>query len=429
MGLREAHEAMQGKIAVVVGGAAGYLGRGTTIGLIKEGVRVICCDNDREGLVAIVAEAEAMGGKISAHYADVTDPASLDAFWDTVEAATGHIDILVNVPGGVARSLFENTSRESHARDIRLNYGYVVDSCQRAIPLLRKQRRGRQHHQLHHDRGASRRGDLRGLCRRQGGDDQFQPGAGGRARRRPDPGQLRRQRHDPGARLERRARAGGLRAARWPGRRTRWPSPSRFYVPQKRAPTVDDVVNGVLFLASDLSRTITGTTLHVDGGTMRRVRLPRLAVRRQLHARAAGRDAEETAGLNRRQRLLRPADDRGRGHRARLPRHLAALGDEDQRRDRLDAIAPGDRLLGLGIELAEPQVRFELRAAWAKAGAICRHGPHQLAQKSTSSGMSLRGRVGIEIGGGQHHRFADEQRWSGSGRRRRRHRAWPPARD
>lgn len=28
-----------------------------------------------------------------------------------------------------------------------------------------------------------------------------------------------------------------------------------------------DIVNGVLFLASDLSRSITGTTLHIDGGT------------------------------------------------------------------------------------------------------------------------------------------------------------------
>ena len=30
---------------------------------------------------------------------------------------------------------------------------------------------------------------------------------------------------------------------------------------------MEDVINGVLFLASDLSRTITGTTLHIDGGT------------------------------------------------------------------------------------------------------------------------------------------------------------------
>jgi enoyl-[acyl-carrier-protein] reductase (NADH) len=42
----------------------------------------------------------------------------------------------------------------------------------------------------------------------------------------------------------------------------------KMYVPQKKAPSVDDLVNGVLFLASDLARAITGTTLHVDGGTI-----------------------------------------------------------------------------------------------------------------------------------------------------------------
>ena len=142
MGLREAHEAMKGKIAVVVGGAAGYLGRGTTVGLANEGVRIICCDNDREGLAAIVPEVEAMGARISAHYADVMDPDSLDAFWDAVEAETDHIDILVNVAGGVARSMFDQTTRETHRKDIRLNYGYHIDSCQRALPLLRKSGNG-----------------------------------------------------------------------------------------------------------------------------------------------------------------------------------------------------------------------------------------------------------------------------------------------
>ena len=41
-----------------------------------------------------------------------------------------------------------------------------------------------------------------------------------------------------------------------------------MYIPQKHAPTQEDLGNAVLFLASDFSRAITGTSLHVDGGTM-----------------------------------------------------------------------------------------------------------------------------------------------------------------
>ena len=266
MGLREAHEAMKGKVAVVVGGAAGYLGRGTTIGLVKEGVRMICCDNDREGLAAIVPEVEALGGTISAHYADVTDAASLDAFWDTVEAENDHIDILVNVPGGVARALFEHTSRASHAQDIRLNYGYVVDSCQRAIPLLRKSgnggsiinfttieaHRGAATFAVYAGAKAANTNFTRALAVELGKDmirvnclasDTSLARASNNALARED--------------IERLIALGEDALAK----------SIEFYVPQKRPPTVEEVIDGVIFLASDLSRTITGTTLHVDGGT------------------------------------------------------------------------------------------------------------------------------------------------------------------
>lgn len=266
MGLREAHEAMKGKVAVVVGGAAGYLGRGTTIGLVKEGVRVICCDNDREGLAAIVPEVEALGGTISAHYADVTDAASLDAFWDTVAAENDHIDILVNVPGGVARALFEHTSRASHAQDIRLNYGYVVDSCQRAIPLLRKSgnggsiinfttieaHRGAATFAVYAGAKAANTNFTRALAVELGKDmirvnclasDTSLARASNNALAKED--------------IERLIALGEDALAK----------SIEFYVPQKRPPTVEEVIDGVIFLASDLSRTITGTTLHVDGGT------------------------------------------------------------------------------------------------------------------------------------------------------------------
>lgn len=267
MGLLEAHRAMAGRTAVVVGGAAGHIGRGVSLGLAREGVNIICCDNDREGLAAIVPEVEALGVTIDASFADVADPASLDAFYDRVEAAAPQgVDIVVNVPGGVARALFDRTTRDSHARDIRLNYGYVVDSCHRALPLLRKSGRGGSivnFTTIEAHRGAATfavyagakaatTNFSRALAVELGKDmirvnciasDTTLARASNAALAPEDFARL--------AELGEDALAKSI----------------EFYVPQKRPPTVEEVVDGVIFLASDLSRTVTGTTLHVDGGT------------------------------------------------------------------------------------------------------------------------------------------------------------------
>lgn len=271
MGLREAHEAMKGRIAVVVGGAAGYLGRGTTLGLVNEGVRVICCDNDRAGLAAIVPEVEALGGKITAHYADVMDPDSLDAFWDAVEAATDHIDILVNVAGGVARAMFDHTTRETHRKDIRLNYGYHIDSCQRALPLLRKTGAN----------GGKGGGSIINFTTIEAhrGAATFAVYAGAKAALKNFSRTLAVELAQDGIRVNCLASdttlARASNAALSPTDVARLvelgpdalEKSSEIYVPMKRAPTPEEVVDGVIFLACDLSRTVTGTTLHVDGGT------------------------------------------------------------------------------------------------------------------------------------------------------------------
>lgn len=266
MGLRDAHEALAGKIAVVVGGCAGHIGRGVTLGLAREGVHVIACDNDREGLTAIGAEVAQAGSTISAHFADVGDEASLDAFWDAVAAETGRVNILVHVAGLVERHLFADTTRALHARDIRMNYDYIVQSSYRALPLLRasgdggaivnfttiEAHRGAASFAVYAGAKAATTNFSRALAVELGADmirvnclasDTTLARASNAALAPEDF-----------------ARLGELGA-------DALAQSIAFYVPQKRPPTVDEVVDGVLFLVSDLSRTVTGQTLHVDGGT------------------------------------------------------------------------------------------------------------------------------------------------------------------
>src|SRR6202167_4471726 len=142
MGLLEAHAGLAGKVAVVVGGAGGFMGRGITLALAQAGVHIAACDNDDEAVRTIVPDVEALGSRILSVRADVTDADTLDAFYDRVDKEFDRVDIVVNVAGGGKRSLFVESTREDNAPDIRLNYGYIIDSVRHAVPLIRRGARG-----------------------------------------------------------------------------------------------------------------------------------------------------------------------------------------------------------------------------------------------------------------------------------------------
>jgi NAD(P)-dependent dehydrogenase (short-subunit alcohol dehydrogenase family) len=141
MGLLEAHAGLAGKAAAIIGGSAG-VGRAITLALAKAGVDIATCDIDEEATRTIVEETQALGRKILSLKADVRDQESLDHFYDCTEKEFAHLDIVVNVAGGVTRMPFLKTTREQNAAEIRLNFGYVVDSVRRVVPLLRKSGRG-----------------------------------------------------------------------------------------------------------------------------------------------------------------------------------------------------------------------------------------------------------------------------------------------
>lgn len=267
MGMLEAHAGLAGKIAVVVGGAGEIIGRAVTLGLAKAGVSIAACDNHEDAVAAIVPEVEALGVRILSVHADAADPEALDRFYDRVEAEIGRVDIVVNVVGGVKRSLFMNTTREENARDVRLNYGYVIDSVRRAVPLIRKggtggsiinftsieAHRGAATYAVYAGAKAATANYSRAMAVELGAE------------------QIRVNLIAPDT-----SPARTSNAALYPEDFERFAAlgaeamlqSMKIYVPQKKAPSVDDLVNGVLFLASDLARAITGTTLHIDGGTI-----------------------------------------------------------------------------------------------------------------------------------------------------------------
>jgi NAD(P)-dependent dehydrogenase (short-subunit alcohol dehydrogenase family) len=266
MSLLRSHAALAGKTAVIVGGATG-VGRGITLALAEAGVGIATCDFDEQGAREIVTEVESLGSKILSVHADVRNPAALERFFDRVEAEFDRVDILVNVAGGVKRDLFMDTARAQNKSEIRLNYGYILDSVRRAIPLIRKSGQGGSivnFTTIEAHRGAAG----------------FAVYAGAKAA---TTNFSRALAVELGAELIRvntiapdTTPSRTSSSARGPEFMARYNSLTpaaraqalRMYVPQKKAPAIEDLANAVLFLVSDLSRAITGITLHVDGGTM-----------------------------------------------------------------------------------------------------------------------------------------------------------------
>jgi len=87
---------LENKIIVVTGGASG-IGRATALLLASHGANVHIGDLDLEGAARVAKEA--VGGRASAAHVDLASADSVQAFAESVLAASGRVDGLVNAAG------------------------------------------------------------------------------------------------------------------------------------------------------------------------------------------------------------------------------------------------------------------------------------------------------------------------------------------
>ena len=265
MGILDERSALRNKVAVIVGGGDG-IGRAISLGLAGAGVNLAICDIDAGALEKTRADAAALGVRVVAIPGDATDREALAFFYAAIAKVFDRVDILVNVVGGVLRRRFEDSTDEECERDMRRNFGYIVDSVRYALPLIQRSGAGGSiinFTTIEAHRGAAGFSVYAGAKAATANFTRALAVELGPQRIRvnalaPDttstPGSLKTLEPEIFARmatLPPEAAGAGM----------------QMYIPLKEQPSVDDVANGVLFLASDLSRAITGTTLHVDGGT------------------------------------------------------------------------------------------------------------------------------------------------------------------
>jgi 3-oxoacyl-[acyl-carrier protein] reductase len=127
---------LTGRRAMVTGAARG-IGRSTALTLARFGADVAVCDRLGDELADTVAAVEAIGRSAPAAVLDVRDGDAVDAWVTELERDWPSLDLLVNNAGGGFVSTVAEISAKGQAALIAENFTQVADVTRRCLPLLR----------------------------------------------------------------------------------------------------------------------------------------------------------------------------------------------------------------------------------------------------------------------------------------------------
>ena len=261
---------LRGKVAVVFGGGGG-LGRACALDLGAAGVHLALADRDTDALEQTRELLDMVGAPEASLITSTFDGRDANAqaqFFDLVDGIHDGIDILVNVIGGTFPQPFEESNPRGWDALVRTNFTWLLSSTQLAIPRLRRRgggsiitiesiegHRAAPGHAVYAAMKAAVANLSRTLAVELGPDQirvntiapDFVPTEGLLAMMADD------ERRADQVDADRSTADHDLA--------------DRISIPMGRRGNVGDVGGCALFLASDLSRFVTGTTLHPDGGT------------------------------------------------------------------------------------------------------------------------------------------------------------------
>ncbi len=133
---------LQGKVAVVTGGAQG-IGRAIALGLGREGAKVVVADLQADKARDVAGELHALGTEALSVVVNVANESAVKQLANATFDRFERVDILVNDAGVYLKSPVVGMSEELWDRTIDVNLGGNF-LCSRAfIPSMRKQKSGR----------------------------------------------------------------------------------------------------------------------------------------------------------------------------------------------------------------------------------------------------------------------------------------------
>lgn len=255
MGWFEERGGLAGTVAIITGGAGG-LGRGISTDLAANGVRVAALDIDAEavhGLRAEIGNDDAL-----VQQGDARDPELLTEFFGAVEERWGRLDTLVNVVGGTFRADFTDTRPKGWDTILRTNLMHVLQACSLAVPRMRAGGRGGSIINLTTIEAHRAAPGFAVYSAAKAAVEHFARTLAVEVA--PDGIRVNNVAPDytPTPNILRISGGSGA---------PRDDTSMRVSIPMGRPGEISDVSGCVVFLASQLSAYVTGSTLHPDGGT------------------------------------------------------------------------------------------------------------------------------------------------------------------
>jgi NAD(P)-dependent dehydrogenase (short-subunit alcohol dehydrogenase family) len=126
---------LRDKVAVVTG-AAGGIGAAIALGLARFGAHVAICDRDEANLPRTEAVIRATDRDVLAAVLDVRNNAAVDDLFERVRQQFGRVDILVNNVGGTFSGPFEAMSLRGEAAVIAQNFTSVTYFIRKSLELM-----------------------------------------------------------------------------------------------------------------------------------------------------------------------------------------------------------------------------------------------------------------------------------------------------
>ncbi|HWF85343.1 MAG TPA: glucose 1-dehydrogenase [Vicinamibacterales bacterium] len=253
------HIRFDGRTTIVTGAAHGF-GRAIALSFASLGARVVACDVLKHELDETAKLAKERGSPLDVSVLDVSDREAVHAMARQTLDAHGRIDVLVNDAGGVLGQVgrpLEEVGEADWQAIFRVNLDGAFYCCQAAAPAMKAARYGRI---VNISSGAGLGISLTGI-------QAYASAKAGQI------GLTRQLAHELGAWgiTVNNVAPGFVRSN--PTTERQWESygadGQRRLVENialKRLGSPDDIVNAVLFFASDHAAWITGQTLSVDGG-------------------------------------------------------------------------------------------------------------------------------------------------------------------